>query len=375
MEGVILNGYTGSNGTIATLSFKARAAGNASIKFASSSVLANDGQGTNILKNIGQANFTISKAAEKIVALVAENTNKAVPVPSIQIEELKKKNELDSFAKFLLTSVGKKSKSSYKIEIDDLEYPWENQDSGIFTTPPLPKGTHNIKASMTTIDDETISDSASFSVNSILVPTLTDYSKDVKKNEYIVVKGLADPNIDIIINSNRILPDGADAVNDIVIIKSNDKGLFTYVSDNRAIAGIYIITAQARTGSGTESEKSLPIKISVSTKIISISTNIMNALSMMIPIIGLLILFILLLIWGWYRILHYRENMRRRLVHTKALVTKSFNILDEDMEEQFKILKKIKAQQPLTSEERVFINQFKKDIEAAEKTIIDDIRE
>jgi hypothetical protein len=208
-----------------------------------------------------------------------------------------------------------------------------------------------------------------------LTPILIDYSKDVKENEYIVVKGVADPDTDIIINSNRILPDGGDAINDQIVIKSNDKGLFTYVSENRITAGIYIISAQARESSGVLSEKSLPIKISVSTKTISISTNIINILSTLIPIIGLLILLILLLIWGWYRIRKYREDMRRRLMQTRALVSKSFDILGEDVAEEIKIFKKIKARESLSDEERLFINQFKKDIESAEKAIADDIKE
>lgn len=208
-----------------------------------------------------------------------------------------------------------------------------------------------------------------------LTPILIDYSKDVKENEYIVVKGLADPNTDVLINSNRILPDGGDAINDQIIIKSNDTGLFTYVSENRTAAGIYIISAQARESSGVLSEKSLPIKISVSTKTISISTNIINILSTLIPIIGLLILLILLLIWGWYRISKYREEMRRRLMQTRALVSKSFDILGEDVAEEIKIFKKIKARESLSDEERLFINQFKKDIESAEKAIVDDIKE
>ena len=60
MEGIILNGYTGGSGTIVDLYFKATAQGTASIKFATSSVLANDGQGTNILTGAGAASFIIT---------------------------------------------------------------------------------------------------------------------------------------------------------------------------------------------------------------------------------------------------------------------------------------------------------------------------
>ena len=374
--GVPTPGFTGSSGKALSVVFRVKKVGSASVIFSSASIRANDGLGTDVLTSKNQANFNLSKAVEKVPTPKPTPTLTPSQInPSITIEELKKINEFDFSTKFLLTSVGKKEKSLYKIEIDGLEYPWNNQESGIFETPELSKGRHTIKVSVDTSEDEIISASASFTITSLLVPVFTDYSKDVKENEYIVVKGLADPNTDIIINSNRILPDGGDAINDQIVIKSNDKGLFTYVSENRAVAGVYIISAQARTNSGVLSEKTLPVKISVSTKTISVSTNIMKILSTLIPLIGLLILLILLLIWGWYRISNYRENTRRRLINTKALVSKSFGILGEDVAEEIKIFKKIKARESLSGEERLFINQFKKDIELAEKAIVDGIRE
>src|SRR5665811_823074 len=148
MEGVILNGYTGSNGTIATLSFKAKAAGNANIKFTTSSVLANDGQGTEIISGTGQANFTITQAETKTTV----TTPSTKTTSSITIEELKKKNGTDSFATFLISNVGKRDKSSYKIGIDGITYPWEDQESSIFETPTLPKGNHTLNVSMNTIN-------------------------------------------------------------------------------------------------------------------------------------------------------------------------------------------------------------------------------
>ncbi|MBP6859446.1 MAG: hypothetical protein KBC69_02405 [Candidatus Magasanikbacteria bacterium] len=60
-EGVVLNpGYTGSAGKIITVTLKAKAAGQATIRLSSGSVLANDGNGTNILKGLGSANFVLT---------------------------------------------------------------------------------------------------------------------------------------------------------------------------------------------------------------------------------------------------------------------------------------------------------------------------
>lgn len=65
LEGVVLNpGYSGKNGKILTVNFKAKKVGVASLNFSSSSVLANDGIGTNILQNTQTATFTIVKDEE-----------------------------------------------------------------------------------------------------------------------------------------------------------------------------------------------------------------------------------------------------------------------------------------------------------------------
>lgn len=63
-EGVIFNpGFIGAGGQILTLTLKAKSAGAAAITFADGSVLANDGQGTEILTDVGSATFAIAAAA------------------------------------------------------------------------------------------------------------------------------------------------------------------------------------------------------------------------------------------------------------------------------------------------------------------------
>ncbi|MDD5071463.1 MAG: cohesin domain-containing protein [Patescibacteria group bacterium] len=61
-EAIVLNpGYTGSAGRIITINFKAKDAGIASVIFSSGAILANDGQGTNILTGMGSGSYTVTK--------------------------------------------------------------------------------------------------------------------------------------------------------------------------------------------------------------------------------------------------------------------------------------------------------------------------
>lgn len=87
-EGIVLNpGFTGSTGKIITINFKAKAEGEANLTFSSGSVLANDGKGTNILSNLGNAKFILkSKAApveEKPPAIKPSPVTNLPPAPII----------------------------------------------------------------------------------------------------------------------------------------------------------------------------------------------------------------------------------------------------------------------------------------------------
>jgi len=79
-EGIILNpGYTGSSAKIISISVKALSEGKASIVFASGSILANDGNGTNVMTGGGGANFTIAaKTAAKAETVKQTNPDKLV---------------------------------------------------------------------------------------------------------------------------------------------------------------------------------------------------------------------------------------------------------------------------------------------------------
>jgi hypothetical protein len=82
-QGVILNGFSGT-GTVLTVAFKAKSAGIATIGLASSSssVLLNDGQGTNVLSGTNSDSITI-KAAPAAIPAKATAPATIVPAPSV----------------------------------------------------------------------------------------------------------------------------------------------------------------------------------------------------------------------------------------------------------------------------------------------------
>lgn len=66
LEGVVLTpGYRGNSGRLLTVTFRGRNTGSAPLTISSSSILANDGIGTNIQKSVSSANFTIRQVEVK----------------------------------------------------------------------------------------------------------------------------------------------------------------------------------------------------------------------------------------------------------------------------------------------------------------------
>jgi hypothetical protein len=64
-DGVDVNGFSRNGGTIVTITFRAKKEGAATLSLAGSSVLANDGNGTDVTKSVGTASFTILPAVQK----------------------------------------------------------------------------------------------------------------------------------------------------------------------------------------------------------------------------------------------------------------------------------------------------------------------
>ena len=74
-EGIVLNpGFRGTSGRVVDITLRVKAAGPATLSFASASVLANDGKGTNILSGLGSASFSLGVRATPESSTPAERS-------------------------------------------------------------------------------------------------------------------------------------------------------------------------------------------------------------------------------------------------------------------------------------------------------------
>lgn len=302
-EGVILSGYNGTYGNIATLIFKVKKSGSASIRFSSASVLANDGAGTEVLSSFGSASIKI--------------------VTPVNLQEAKKE------------------------------------------TPT--KKTETIKPDTTINTDSDIPDEfLNFTTIPLKIPTVTYFPNNLYTDDLLVLKGVADPSVDIEIiitniNTGAVIKDH---------VATNSDGKFTYIPEEKMPSGIYSIIMKSTSKDGISSEYMSPIQVINKEHNINLFADKINKyLSVLTPVVALVTLLIIVLMYSAYRIKKFNIYLKRRVSKAEDIVKKSFDILEEDFNEEIAIFKKIRENKILSKEEQAFLVTFKKDIKETEKVI------
>jgi hypothetical protein len=381
-EGVILNGYTGNSGNAVTLIFKAKSAGTASFSFDSASVLANDGNGTEVLYTKGTGSLKIGVVTPKPIIKVepkAESKKELAVVKTpvldtiIVISEIKNNTSKYSPNKFLITSPRPVADKSYSIQIDSAnQIIWTDDGTHVFQAPELSNGIHTIKVMAVDTSSNALTGFLNFSTTVLKIPAITYYPNDLYVNDLMVLRGIADPTVEVELNITNIETGGTI----IDHVSTNSDGKFTYVPDNKMPAGTYSIIARAITTNGITSDYMSPIQ--VVNKVHQLNffiTMLSNSIILLIPAVSLLALFIIILLYGFYRIKKLRLTLDKKLDETENIVSRSFEILEEDADEEIVIFKKIREGKILDKDEQIFLTKFKKDIKEAEKVIQKELKE
>lgn len=152
IDGVAISGFTGSSGTVVTLNFRAVKEGPAYVRLSGASVLANDGNGTNVLQGSSGASFLVVKK-EITPTEPKEPSIKKVQIPqianlpnTIKIEQTETANP--GRATFLISSPRLAKDNTYSIQIDSEKiFSYVDDGSGLYTTPILGDGNHTIRVS------------------------------------------------------------------------------------------------------------------------------------------------------------------------------------------------------------------------------------
>jgi hypothetical protein len=194
-------------------------------------------------------------------------------------------------------------------------------------------------------------------------PQIIKYPEAITKGEKIIISGISYPDTDVRI---WVQNEGSDPKS--YIVRTLADGTFTFESDFIDKTGLTSFYAEAMRSALVISPPSLKYFVTVNkTAFVKLSLLTIEILSVSIPVLLLLIL----LLYIAYHAYHKLKKMRRRLLadleQTESESHKIFKIINEDIKQSIKILKKKEIKEKLTEDERKKIDSLSKDVEEAEE--------
>jgi hypothetical protein len=319
-EGIILNpGYKGASGKILTVTFKVKAAGTASITFSSSSALANDGLGTNILKGIGTAKFVLGNAIP--ATKIAADTEK----PSyFDVLEVPRTDPTEPRATFMFNASDDIGIDHYEIAIDGgEEIVWKDIDTPRYTAPPYGPGKHTIVVKAVDKAGNARSATADFVIKGLKTPVFTEYPQHLQTEEVLSVNGTTYANGDVRIWFRNRKDEPMSHT-----VKADAQGRFMFISDNGLDDGVYEIWAEAFDVRGARSLPSDKLTIVVSkSAVVRIGGFVVSVLSVIVPLIVLIIALIFILLYLWQRLSSLRRRVHKSVGEAETAIHQSFDTL------------------------------------------------
>ncbi len=291
-------------------------------------------------------------------------------------------NEVSQMLVFSFTDIS--PVSEYKIQIDGQD-PFVYADDTFTRKYPLeilPPGYHTIIVEVFDSAGNTTASTYSFTVEAFEKPEFIEYPSRINTEVIPAIKGKTRPHAHVAVSVSRAggspLLDTAEGARDPYSIVADENGEFTYIPDNSFERGVYVITAIAKDVTGRLSDRSDEIKIIVeSPGYIVLGTMVINALSVIVPLCALLLLFIFGTWYLWHRLIRWRKQVRKETLEAEDTLAIEFNSIIVNLHEKVATLKEARKGK-LTKTESDLIDQIENDLKQAQSRIgkeIEDIED
>ena len=198
-------------------------------------------------------------------------------------------------------------------------------------------------------------------------PVISDYSKQVQINEPITLKGTADKagviEISVINEAKEIFKEKINTEND---------GSWQYVSSKSFKKGVYLVSAILIDKRGAMSNPSEAVRITVNAPLfIQIGNLLINYLSVINTLIALVILLILIILYGLRKIRILQKSKISTVTEDEKALYQVFIGLRKDLTNQ---ISNLEGQTYLSDKEAQILDELKKSLDNAEKSIAKIIR-
>lgn len=281
-EGVVLNpGFIGADGNLITITFEAIAAGDAPISFSSGAVLANDGNGTNILKNMDSGDVTVAPLPPPVASHVSSaggsNTSACeLPLEPFSLDEVSGQDPTNPQPIFTWQPAGAVSQGIvYMVKIGNGDY-FNASTIAVPDVPgeyqlPLQAPTKSTQLTVVAYDPACSSASSSvlFSVAPIPTPSITDFTRTIPSSHQLFsVEGTAATGTTVLIyleKSNSVLA---------YSVQTDATGRWSMADEETMSEGTWKLHAQAMDARGALSEATPDYNVQVSGWFNDLFTNV-----------------------------------------------------------------------------------------------------
>jgi len=363
--GVPTPGYIGQGGYIATITFKAKKQGVASVIFSDGAVRENDGLGTDILtsKNSGVIQIGAQKEIEVIKKPEVPNvsTSKKVIMPETFVPYIKEEG-IQSVVVLEAPSVIP-SVEYYTMQIDNNQNFKVKKDELINNRYYLPiqeEGSHEISIIAFGKDGSYKNYNLSFISPHLTPPVLSLSSKEITNGDSVIIYGKTDyPDRQV----NIVLEFDGKEIKKYIQTTGPD-GAFSITTDKIKTVGTISVWAETIFSDNIKSGNSEKIYLKVNeTAAVRVTLAIAYPLIGLIFILILLILIIILLYWGWHKYFGLKRKIEKESKEVTIEVHKAMLLLKEELNDQLKSLERVRIDRNLNEKEEVIFNEIKENID------------
>ncbi len=377
-EGIVLNpGFKGSQGKVLNLTFRVKSQGASSLSFSSASLLANDGEGTEILASKGTASFTL--------------------LPEVVVQSVQQEESLSSGPATLPPTITSATHT---------QDGWSSTTTGMFTFTFV----RDTKALRLLLDDNPSSKPAVLYEPPIETKVIQDLPEGTS---YLHVQSLGQQGwsevIHYKIQVDTVAPqpftvtevaplsflfEAEDELSKIAsyTVQINEETPVSFVDDGSHIykitaieEGVHVLTVTAFDGAGNTTESKISFTVIDKSVILEENDETLNGgikqkgdfvimiLSIVIPFLALVVLLCGVLFATWKAFGGLRRHVAKEVAEAKAMTHKAFELLRTDLLEDIATLEKTSKKRKLTQAEAKILKRLRKNIDEAETVIAKEI--
>ena len=260
----------------------------------------------------------------------------------------------------------------YEIQINNGEkITWQPPQDRIFTAPALSAGSHILTVKAFDKAGNFIAASTGFNVGALTPPRFTDWKPNMRTGDILSARGLAYPLSEVTI---WLTKNGQPL--QVQTLKSDNKGMFTFVAEEKLEKGLYELWAEVKSEKGARSEPGEKIAISARVSpFIEIGTKAINVLAVLIPLVLLAFVLLIAAWWGWHKFSGFRKKIKKEVFEAEEILRRSFAALHRDLRSYLAILEKSAAERDFADEEIRLLKQISLKLDESEDLIREEIED